>query len=152
MLPEHSSTKWHHFILKNPSRVTKTDISLALGVSGTCKYPFTKLSSLMYLAWPILSIQSLTLEIGKESVFVTKFTLQKSVQEWYVPSFFGTRIQGELHSLWLCSMFPCCNMHSICFLRNCSLMGFRWYGCYLIGTTSPTSASWNTHSVLAGTS
>lgn len=54
--------------------------------------------------------QSSIRDIGYESVFVIAFTLRKSVQNRYEPSGLGTRIQGELHELLLCSIKSCSNM------------------------------------------
>ena len=46
-------------------------------VSGTYQHPFTRSNLLMYLEFPIQSLQVSICGIGKESVFVTTFTLLK---------------------------------------------------------------------------
>ena len=43
---------------------------------------------------------------GYEFTLVSELTLQKSVQNLYVLSGFGTKMHGELHALWLLSIFP----------------------------------------------
>ena len=66
-------SKLGNFVLNRG--VTKADISLARSGRGTFQNPFSKSNLVTYLAFPILSIRSSTRGIGKESDFVTLFTL-----------------------------------------------------------------------------
>ena len=68
---------------------------LILFCGRICQNPFRRSNIVTYLAFPILSIQSSILGIGKLSVLLKELTFLKSVHIRYVPSGFGTRIQGE---------------------------------------------------------
>ena len=70
-----------------------------------------------------------------------------------VPSGFGTRIQGELHSLWLGSIKSLSSKYWTSSLRICCFTRFIMYGCCFTGfKPSISSTSWWILSVLDGIS
>lgn len=84
-------------------------MSDALGVRGTCLYPFSILSLVMNTAGPMLSMQSSMQGDRKESDRITALILWKSVQKWWVPLDFGASKHSELQGLQLGLVNPFSN-------------------------------------------
>ena len=81
----------------------------------------------------MLTIQSSIRGMGNMSILVTEFTLRLSVHMRNIRSGFGTRIQGELHSLWLGSIKSLSSKYLTSSLRYCCFTGFILYGCCFTG-------------------